>query len=319
MPGKLGKDPRFYPVVRIGAAIEVLRVKRLAARMRDEVVVEPLEVFRRDLAVAAPPDRMLGQRINDRVLVLGGSAGMDTRFRAQRTALHEGGFAARDRVLVEQRRGVVPVDRLEVLEAKSIGAARAVPQTRFLHERPPRRSRLPPDLLPVAYISIDDSARRTIPRPINDEQGLSNAAAQHHGSHSAQSNGASHLHSTHKGRRPYAARRASSTIWLSIWRRTFGAPTRCGNGRRNAVRSNCSSRPSGSQPAQRHCPSGAPRSVVAKRRTASAWSRFMCATISGSAAMSSAASPVSVKTSCGLRSTIRPNPATRCAPLSVIW
>jgi hypothetical protein len=45
---------------------------------------------------------------------------------------------------------VIPVDRLEVLKAKSVGAVGAVPQTRFLHERPPRRSRLPPDLLPVA-------------------------------------------------------------------------------------------------------------------------------------------------------------------------
>src|SRR5262249_62011003 len=149
---------------------------------------------------------------------------MGAGFRAERTPLHDRSFAPRDRVLVEQRRGVVPVDRLEVLEAKSIGAARAVPQTRFLHERPPRRSRLRPDLLPVAYISIDDSARRTIPRPINDEQGLSNAAPQHHGSHSAKLNGAAHLHSTHSGRRSYAARRASSTICLSTWRRTFGAP-----------------------------------------------------------------------------------------------
>src|SRR5262245_11603445 len=39
--------------------------------------------------------------------------------------------------------------------------------------------------------------------------------------------------------------------------------------------------------------------------------------ISGSPARSSAASPVSVKTSCGLRSTMRPKPATRCAALSV--
>ena len=134
VPGTLGEHPRFDPVVRVGAAIEVLRVKRLAARVRDEVVVEPLEVFRRDLTVAVPPDRVLGQRINDRVLVLRGSPGMGSRFRAERTALHDRGFAARDRVLVEQRRSVVPVDRLEVLKAKSVGAVRVVPQTRFLHE-----------------------------------------------------------------------------------------------------------------------------------------------------------------------------------------
>ena len=150
MPGKLGEDARFDPVLRICAAIEVLRVKRLAARMGDEVVVEPLEVFRRDLAVAAPPDRVFGQRIDDGMLVFGGSAGVGTGFRAQRTAFHDRGLVRCGRVLVEHRCGVIPVDRLEVLKAKSVGAARAVPQTRFLHERPPRRSRLLPDLLPVA-------------------------------------------------------------------------------------------------------------------------------------------------------------------------
>src|SRR5262249_31112435 len=107
---------------------------------------------RRDLAVAAPPDRILGQHINDRVLVLGGSAGMDAGLRAESTTLHEGSFAPRDRVLVEQRRGVVPVDRPEVLKAKSVGAVGAVPQTRFLHESPPRRSRRAPDLLPSQHM-----------------------------------------------------------------------------------------------------------------------------------------------------------------------
>ena len=44
MPGKLGEDAGFYPVFRIGAAVEILREQRLAARMRDEIVVEQLEV-----------------------------------------------------------------------------------------------------------------------------------------------------------------------------------------------------------------------------------------------------------------------------------
>src|SRR5262249_33077449 len=78
------------------------------------------------------------------------------------------GFVRGDRVLIEYRRGVIPMDGFEVFEAESVGAVSAVPQTRFLHERPPRRSRLPPDPLPVAYrVTVDDSARRPIPRPIN--------------------------------------------------------------------------------------------------------------------------------------------------------
>ena len=44
MPGQLGEDAGFYPVFRVGAAVEILREQRLAARMRDEIVVEQLEV-----------------------------------------------------------------------------------------------------------------------------------------------------------------------------------------------------------------------------------------------------------------------------------
>jgi len=168
MPGKLGEDSRFDAVVRIGAAIEVLRVERFAARMGDKVVVEALEIFRADLAIAAPPHRVFGQRVDDRVLVLRGTAGVGARLRAQRPAPDDRGFVRGDRVLIEYRRGVIPMDGFEVLEAESVGAVGAVPQTRFLHERPPRRSRLPPDLLPIAYmVTVDDSARRPIPRPIN--------------------------------------------------------------------------------------------------------------------------------------------------------
>jgi hypothetical protein len=62
--------------------------------------------------------------------------------------------------------------------------------------------------------------------------------------------------------RPHAAR-AFSASSLSTARSGPGARTRCGNERRSAVRSSCSSSPSGSQPTQRQAPSGAPRSLVA--------------------------------------------------------
>ena len=149
MPGKLGEDARFDAIFRISAAVEVLRVQRLAPCVRDEVFIKPLEVLRRDLAVAAPPHRVFGERIDDGMLVLGRSAGMGAGFRAQRPAVNDRGFVPDDGALVEERRGVIPVHRREVLEAKSVGAVGAVPQTRFLHERPPRRSRLPPNLLPL--------------------------------------------------------------------------------------------------------------------------------------------------------------------------
>jgi hypothetical protein len=44
MPGEFGIDPRLDAVFRIGAAIEVLRVQRLALGMRDEIVEQQLEI-----------------------------------------------------------------------------------------------------------------------------------------------------------------------------------------------------------------------------------------------------------------------------------
>ena len=148
MPGQLGEDPRFYPVFRIGAAVEVLREQLLAARMRDEVVIQQLEIGLAELAVAVPPDGVLGERIDDRVLVLGAASGMGAGLGAERAARDDGGFARADRVLVEMRGGEIPVDRGKILKAKSIGAVGAVAQTRFLHGRPPlptgrRRNSLP--------------------------------------------------------------------------------------------------------------------------------------------------------------------------------
>jgi hypothetical protein len=81
--------------------------------MGDEVVVEPLEVFRRDLAVAAPPDRVFGQRINDRMLVFGGATGVGTGFRAQRTALHDRLFdlnSEANRVRKQQSSAIITAD-----------------------------------------------------------------------------------------------------------------------------------------------------------------------------------------------------------------
>src|SRR5215468_8825303 len=111
MPGQLGEYPRFYPVFRIGAAIEILREQLLSARMRDEVVIKELEVRLREPAVAVPPHRILGERIDDGVLVLGAAAGMDPGFRTQRAPFDDGRFARGDRVLIERGGPEIPMDR----------------------------------------------------------------------------------------------------------------------------------------------------------------------------------------------------------------
>ena len=165
MPGKLGEDAGFYPVFRIGAAIQILREQFPAARMRDEIVVEQLEVGLGDLAIAVPPDGVLGQRVDDGVLILGRATGMHAGLRADRAALDQRRLPCCDGVLVERRRGQIPMHRAQPLEAEFIGAVGAVPQTRFLHESPSTTHPAGTGATPL-YGCADDSARSPILRPI---------------------------------------------------------------------------------------------------------------------------------------------------------
>src|SRR5437588_7680243 len=137
MPGELGEDAGPDPVIRIGAAVEVLGKQRLASGMGNEVIIERLELLGRDLAVSLPPHGFFGERIADCVLVLGTAAGMGAGLRTQRSVRDDRSLTERQRMFVEARRFQIPVDRGEVPEAERLSAAGAVPQTRFLHERPP--------------------------------------------------------------------------------------------------------------------------------------------------------------------------------------
>ena len=133
VPGVFGVDADLDAILRIGAAVEVLRVQRLALRMREEVGEHVVEVLLALLAVAVPPDRVLGERIDLGVLVLRRAAGVVAGLGAERAAGDDGRLAVADRVLVERRVGQVPVDRSEVLEAELVGAIGGVAQTGFFH------------------------------------------------------------------------------------------------------------------------------------------------------------------------------------------
>jgi len=137
MPGQLGIDPRLDPKLRMGAAVEVLSIEHLAARVRKEILVQQLELLGRDLAIALPPDGLFGQRIANRVLVLGRAPGMHAGLGAQRSCLHDRRFAIPDRVLIERRLREVPVNAGQLLKAELVSAMGAVAQTCFLHD-PPR-------------------------------------------------------------------------------------------------------------------------------------------------------------------------------------
>jgi hypothetical protein len=60
VPGEFGKDPRPDPVLGIRAAVEILREKLLAFRVREKVSHQRVELLGRDRAVVVPPDGALG-------------------------------------------------------------------------------------------------------------------------------------------------------------------------------------------------------------------------------------------------------------------
>src|SRR6516162_2334203 len=105
--------------------------------MRDHVVIEQLEIGLAELAIAVPPYAVLGQRIDDDMLVLRAAAGMHAGLRAKRAALHQRAFSVSDRVLHQNGVGQIPMNAGETLETELIGTVRAVPHTRFHHLKPP--------------------------------------------------------------------------------------------------------------------------------------------------------------------------------------
>ena len=133
VPGVFGEHAGLDPVFRIGAAVEILREQFLAFGVRLEIGEQIVEILLRHFAVAVPPHRILGERIDDGVLVLRRAAGVVAGLGAERAAFDQRGFAGRDRMLVERRFGQIPVDRGEVLKAEFVGAIGTVPHTRFLH------------------------------------------------------------------------------------------------------------------------------------------------------------------------------------------
>ena len=142
VPGELRIDARLDPVLRIGAAVEVLREQGLALRMRNEVLKEGFELRLGLFAVAVPPDGVLCQRIDNRVLVLGRATGVMAGLGAERAAVDQRGFLVGQRVLIERRLGQIPMNGCEVFQAEFVGAIGTVPHTSFLHQISPTQAGL---------------------------------------------------------------------------------------------------------------------------------------------------------------------------------
>ncbi len=101
--------------------------------MRNKIFVKELEVCLGELAIAVPPHRVLGGRVDDRVLVLGRAASVHAGFGADRAALYDGGFAGRNRMLVKLGRVEIPMNCSKVFKAELVGAVGTVPHTRLFH------------------------------------------------------------------------------------------------------------------------------------------------------------------------------------------
>src|SRR5438477_7445402 len=101
--------------------------------MGDHIVVKQLKIFGGELAIAVPPNAILGQRVGNGEFVLRAAAGMDAGLGAEGAAMHKRALAVSDRVLHQNGVEQIPMNAGEVLEAEFIGAVRAVPHTRCLH------------------------------------------------------------------------------------------------------------------------------------------------------------------------------------------
>ena len=96
---------------RVGAGERVHDVDVALAQPVRDLLAQPLEVVLRDVGVdVAPPDARLGAGLADDELVLGRAARVLAGVDHERSALGEPSVAARERVLVQLRRGRVPED-----------------------------------------------------------------------------------------------------------------------------------------------------------------------------------------------------------------
>ncbi len=114
VPGIFGEHARLDLVLRIGAAIEVLREQRLALHMRLEVGKQRVEIFARHLAVAVPPQGVAREIVDNGVLVFRRAAGVMAGKGAERAARDNRSLAGTERVLVERRFRQIPMDRGQI-------------------------------------------------------------------------------------------------------------------------------------------------------------------------------------------------------------
>jgi hypothetical protein len=96
--------------VRAGEGVDDVEVVALAQVVADLAAQRLVVLLGERVVDVAPPDPLLGLRLDDRELVLGRAAGEGAGVDDERPAVGDAGLAAQDGVLVEHRRGRVPQD-----------------------------------------------------------------------------------------------------------------------------------------------------------------------------------------------------------------
>src|SRR5262249_21308910 len=135
MPGVFAEDAGLEAMPWVGTRIEILAEQLLALGVRQEILMQAIEMLRLDRAVVVPPHIALGERILDDELVLWRAPGMRAGFRGERSAIGKRGLARGDRMLVEEWRGQVPMQGFEALETELVCAEGGVAWTDFPHGR----------------------------------------------------------------------------------------------------------------------------------------------------------------------------------------
>ncbi len=85
MPGIFGDDAHRQAMLVVGAAVKILNKDLFAGRIVHHVLKQDIEMLRRERPGIVPPDGVLGPRIADDELVLGGAAGVHARLDDKRT------------------------------------------------------------------------------------------------------------------------------------------------------------------------------------------------------------------------------------------
>ena len=130
VPGALGDHPDRHAIFGIGSDEHVLHEHVAPAEISEHATPDAVIASRLERPVhLPPPDVLLARRLLDHELVVRGAPGVVARTHHERPFRGDQALVTADRLLVERRRGQVPVRAFDVLDpvlVQTVVASRAV-------------------------------------------------------------------------------------------------------------------------------------------------------------------------------------------------